>query len=90
MSQATTRLLRRAAKNSFTSGLREQVTGSIWRRIIASGGDNHQRNLRPARISSVCSPRPGTQPGSLGRRPSYKKAVVKLAEGDHIELYEVG
>jgi large subunit ribosomal protein L23 len=27
---------------------------------------------------------------SLGRRPSYKKAVVKLAEGDHIELYEVG
>lgn len=26
----------------------------------------------------------------LGRRPSYKKAVVKLAEGDHIEFYEVG
>ena len=25
-----------------------------------------------------------------GRRPSYKKAVVKLAEGDHIELYEAG
>ena len=25
-----------------------------------------------------------------GRRPSFKKAVVKLAEGDHIELYEVG
>lgn len=25
-----------------------------------------------------------------GRRPSYKKAVVQLAEGDHIELYEVG
>jgi large subunit ribosomal protein L23 len=27
---------------------------------------------------------------SLGRAPSFKKAVVKLAEGDHIELYEVG
>jgi large subunit ribosomal protein L23 len=26
----------------------------------------------------------------LGRRPSFKKAVVKLAEEDHIELYEVG
>ncbi|MFQ5536458.1 MAG: 50S ribosomal protein L23 [Gemmatimonadota bacterium] len=27
---------------------------------------------------------------SKGRRPSFKKAVVELAEGDHIELYEVG
>ena len=27
---------------------------------------------------------------ALGRRPSYKKAVVQLAEGDHIEFYEVG
>ncbi|MGD2122358.1 MAG: 50S ribosomal protein L23 [Gemmatimonadota bacterium] len=26
----------------------------------------------------------------LGRRPSFKKAVVQLAEGDHIEFYEVG
>jgi large subunit ribosomal protein L23 len=26
----------------------------------------------------------------LGRRASYKKAVVTLAEGDHIELYDVG
>ena len=25
-----------------------------------------------------------------GRRASFKKAVVQLAEGDHIELYEVG
>ena len=25
-----------------------------------------------------------------GRRPSYKKAVVQLAAGEHIELYEVG
>lgn len=25
-----------------------------------------------------------------GRRPSFKKAVVKLTEGDHIELYEAG
>jgi large subunit ribosomal protein L23 len=25
-----------------------------------------------------------------GRRPSYKKAVVQLAEGEHIELYEAG
>jgi ribosomal protein L23 len=27
---------------------------------------------------------------SKGKTPSYKKAVVQLAEGDHIELYEVG
>lgn len=26
----------------------------------------------------------------IGRRPSYKKALVTLAEGDHIEFYEVG
>ena len=26
----------------------------------------------------------------LGRRPSFKKAAVQLAEGDHIEFYEVG
>jgi large subunit ribosomal protein L23 len=25
-----------------------------------------------------------------GRRPSFKKAVVQLSEGDHIELYEKG
>jgi len=25
-----------------------------------------------------------------GRRPAFKKAVVQLSEGDHIELYEVG
>jgi len=25
-----------------------------------------------------------------GRRPGFKKAVVKLADGDHIELYEAG
>jgi len=25
-----------------------------------------------------------------GRRPGFKKAVVQLAEGDHIELYEAG
>ncbi len=28
--------------------------------------------------------------GGAGRRPSYKKAVVQLAAGEHIELYEVG
>ena len=27
---------------------------------------------------------------SLGRSPSFKKALVKVAEGDHIELYEMG
>lgn len=25
-----------------------------------------------------------------GKRPSFKKAVVRLSEGDHIELYEAG
>jgi len=27
---------------------------------------------------------------TVGRRASYKKALVTLAEGDHIEFYEVG
>ena len=27
---------------------------------------------------------------ALGRRPSFKKAVDQLAEGDHIEFFEVG
>jgi large subunit ribosomal protein L23 len=27
---------------------------------------------------------------STGRRPAFKKAVVQLAQGEHIELYEVG
>lgn len=27
---------------------------------------------------------------SKGRRPSFKKAVVQLAAGEHIELYESG
>ncbi len=26
----------------------------------------------------------------IGRRPSFKKAVVRVAAGDHIELYEAG
>lgn len=26
----------------------------------------------------------------IGRRSDFKKAVVELAEGDHIEFYEVG
>lgn len=26
----------------------------------------------------------------LGRRPSFKKAVVRLADGEEIELYETG
>jgi large subunit ribosomal protein L23 len=26
----------------------------------------------------------------VGRRPAFKKAIVQLAEGDHIEFYEVG
>ncbi len=26
----------------------------------------------------------------VGRRPAFKKAMVRLAEGDHIEFYELG
>lgn len=26
----------------------------------------------------------------VGRRPAFKKAMVRLAEGDHIEFYEMG
>lgn len=27
---------------------------------------------------------------AVGRRPAFKKAMVRLAEGDHIEFYEMG
>lgn len=27
---------------------------------------------------------------SVGRRPGFKKAIVRIEEGQHIELYEVG
>ena len=27
---------------------------------------------------------------NYGRRPAFKKAIVQLVEGDHIEFYEVG
>jgi large subunit ribosomal protein L23 len=30
------------------------------------------------------------QRSPIGRRPSYKKALVRLAEGDKIEFYEAG
>ncbi len=31
-----------------------------------------------------------SQNSKIGRRPAFKKAVVQLVEGDHIEFYEVG
>ena len=31
-----------------------------------------------------------SQNPKVGRRAAFKKAVVQLAEGDHIEFYEVG
>ena len=31
-----------------------------------------------------------SQSSKVGRRPAFKKAIVQLAEGDHIEFYEVG
>ena len=31
-----------------------------------------------------------SQNSNIGRRPAFKKAIVQLAEGDHIEFYEVG
>jgi len=40
-----------------------------------------QRRSQMARMSKRQAP---------GRRASFKKAVVQLAEGDHIELYEAG
>ncbi len=31
-----------------------------------------------------------SQNSKIGRRAAFKKAVVQLVEGDHIEFYEVG
>lgn len=43
----------------------------------------------PGKARRSAMGRMAKNPGK-GRRPSYKKAIVQLTAGEHIELYEVG
>ena len=43
----------------------------------------------PGKARGSAMGRMSKKPGK-GRRPSYKKAIVQLTAGEHIELYEVG
>ena len=50
----------------------------------------HVRTMRYAGKKKRSSLGRMSQSTGYGRRPAFKKAVVKLVEGDHIEFYEVG
>lgn len=46
-------------------------------------------NVRVAGVNTISKKgKPKRQGWTRGRRPSYKKAVVTLAEGDRIEFFE--
>ena len=45
---------------------------------------NFQGKMRRSLLGQMARTR------EVGRRPGFKKAMVRLAEGDHIELYELG
>ena len=48
------------------------------------------RTMRYAGKTKRASMGRAARSGGMGRRPGFKKAVVQLAEGDQIELYEAG
>ncbi len=51
---------------------------------------DHVRTMRYAgKVKRALLGRMSRNP-KYGRRPAFKKAVVQLAEDDHIEFYEVG
>jgi len=63
-----------------------QAVERIW--DVTVEGVRTMRYAGKARTSQMA--RLSKNRGGGGRRASFKKAVVKLSEGDHIELYEVG
>ena len=84
----------------------DQMEGSVYTFIVADDANKIEighaiEKLWDVTVKDVRTMRyPGkarrsvmgrmSRTNNRGRRPGYKKAVVRLAEGDHIELYEAG
>lgn len=62
-----------------------QAVEKLWDvRVLDVRTMRYSGKLKRAAMSRM------TRGSPPGRRPSFKKAVVQLAEGEHIEFYEVG
>jgi large subunit ribosomal protein L23 len=71
-----------------TSANKLEISGAIEKLWDVTVEDvrtmRYQGKMKRANIGRAARSR------ATGRRPSFKKAVVQLAEGDSIEFYEVG
>ncbi len=81
------------AENAYTFVVSKDANKAEISRAVEQLWDvtvRHVRTMRYAGKSKRSTMGRMARNAAKGRRPSYKKAVVKLAEGDHIEFYEVG
>lgn len=83
-----------AEHNVYTFIVAEEATKPEVRNAVESLWDVKVLDVRTARYAGkyrrgYLGPKAWRNP-FIGRRADFKKARVKLAEGDHIELYEIG
>ena len=90
----------------ITEKTTEQMTASLYTFVVNKRANKHEiaraiESLWDVKVQDVRTMRyPGkakrallgrmAKNWDLGRRASYKKAVVQLAQGDEIEFYEMG
>lgn len=79
--------------NVYTFLVAEEATKPEIKRAVETIWDVKVRDVRTMRYAgkarrSILGQM--AQNWNVGRRSDFKKAVVKLEEGDRIELYEVG
>jgi large subunit ribosomal protein L23 len=90
----------------ITEKTTDQMEGSIYTFVVSNDANKIEighaveklwdvtvkdvRTMRYAGKVKRASMGRAARGGAVGRRPSFKKAVVQLAEGDHIEFYEAG
>ena len=90
----------------ITEKTTEQMAGSLYTFVVNNRANKHEiaravEALWDVKVEDVRTMRyPGkakrallgrmAKNWDLGRRASYKKAVVQLAQGDEIEFYEMG
>lgn len=82
-----------AEENVYTFVVHEEASKPEIRKAVETLWDVKVEDVRTMRYAgkhrrSILGQM--AQNWNVGRRPDFKKAVVKLAEGDHIELYEIG
>ena len=81
------------AQNVYTFIVHPDANKAQIAQAVEAAWDVEVEDVRTARFAgkarrSLMGQMNRTQ--KVGRRPSFKKAMVRLAEGDHIELYEMG